>query len=280
MAGRINYDLLRRIRTQLSTLTGRLGTSETVAAHEGDYDHTLLHSSANDPTAGQKAALAGSSGTPADGNRYVTNGDSRMTDSRTPSAHAASHKSAGSDAVKLDELAAPTDITTLNATTGLHGLLPKLGGGTTNFLRADGTWAEPSAGTIVRYSITLMASLLSTIADSQTYYFGGLARAPQTTSGQARIYIPKAGTIKSAVVYLFVTGEASTEEEVSVYIRKNNTTDTLIETRGLGAAQTHWSNDALSISIAVDDYLEIKVVCPEWATNPSGGTFGGSIYIE
>jgi len=61
----------------------------------------------------------------------------------TPDLHAASHKSAGGDAIKLDELAAPTDVTTLDATTSLHGLLKKLGGGTTNFLRADGAWAMP-----------------------------------------------------------------------------------------------------------------------------------------
>ena len=36
-----------------------------------------------------------------------------------------------------------TDVTTNNASTVRHGLLPKLGGGTTNFLRADGTWATP-----------------------------------------------------------------------------------------------------------------------------------------
>ena len=61
-------------------------------------------------------------------------------------AHATRHKSGGADAIKLDELAAPTDITTLNATVALHGLCPKLGGGTTNFLRADGAWAAPPAG--------------------------------------------------------------------------------------------------------------------------------------
>ena len=63
------------------------------------------------------------------------------TDARTPTAHAASHASGGTDAVKLDDLAAPDDNTDLNATTSAHGLLPKLGGGTTNFLRADGSWA-------------------------------------------------------------------------------------------------------------------------------------------
>jgi len=60
-----------------------------------------------------------------------------------PGFHAASHKSAGGDAIKLDELAAPTDVTTLDATTGQHGLMKKLGGGTANFMRADGTWAAP-----------------------------------------------------------------------------------------------------------------------------------------
>lgn len=72
--------------------------------------------------------------------------DSRLSDARTPTTHATSHKSGGGDAIKLDELAAPTDITTLDATTSLHGLLPRLGGGTTNFLRADGAWAAPAGG--------------------------------------------------------------------------------------------------------------------------------------
>lgn len=46
----------------------------------------------------------------------------------------------------LDTFGATTDITTLNATTVKHGLLMKLGGGTANFLRADGTWAAPPGG--------------------------------------------------------------------------------------------------------------------------------------
>lgn len=58
--------------------------------------------------------------------------------------HAAQHQSGGSDAIKLDDLATPDDNTDLDATTSRHGLLPKLGGGTTNYLRADGTWAPPS----------------------------------------------------------------------------------------------------------------------------------------
>jgi hypothetical protein len=67
-------------------------------------------------------------------------------DPRDPNAHASSHQSGGGDAIKLDDLAAPDDNTDLNATTSAHGLLPKLGGGTTNYLRADGSWAAPAGG--------------------------------------------------------------------------------------------------------------------------------------
>ena len=48
---------------------------------------TASHSNANDPTADQKAALAGTDGTPSASDKYVTNSDSRMTDARTPTAH-------------------------------------------------------------------------------------------------------------------------------------------------------------------------------------------------
>jgi hypothetical protein len=79
-------------------------------------------------------------------NVAVQGNDARMSNARTPTAHATSHKSAGGDAIKLDELAAPTDVTTLNSTTTEHGLLRKLDGLTTTFLRGDGTWATPAGG--------------------------------------------------------------------------------------------------------------------------------------
>lgn len=59
---------------------------------------------ANLPTSGQKDALAGTSGTPGAGNKFVTDADARMADSRVPSAHASSHATGGSDPI------APADI--------------------------------------------------------------------------------------------------------------------------------------------------------------------------
>jgi hypothetical protein len=43
---------------------------------------------------------------------------------------------------KLDDLAAPDDTTALDASTSAHGLLPKLPGSTTTFLRGDGAFAH------------------------------------------------------------------------------------------------------------------------------------------
>ena len=52
-----------------------------VATHESAYAH------ANLPSTTQKAALAGTSGTPGAGNPYVTDADPRNTNARTPAAH-------------------------------------------------------------------------------------------------------------------------------------------------------------------------------------------------
>lgn len=45
------------------------------------------HTNANDPTATQKAALAGTSGTPSGTNKFVTDLDPRLTDARVPAGH-------------------------------------------------------------------------------------------------------------------------------------------------------------------------------------------------
>lgn len=45
------------------------------------------HSNANDPTAGEKAALSGTAGAPSSSNKFVTDLDGRMTNARVPVAH-------------------------------------------------------------------------------------------------------------------------------------------------------------------------------------------------
>ena len=59
--------------------------------------------------------------------------DARLSDARTPTSHASSHDHGGADALAIFGTAA-------------QGVVPASGGGTTNFLRADGNWAAPAGG--------------------------------------------------------------------------------------------------------------------------------------
>lgn len=68
-----------------STFVTQTDINNSISTHAGNA--TAHHSNANDPTADQKAALAGTSGTPSASNKYVTNADSRLSDARTPTAH-------------------------------------------------------------------------------------------------------------------------------------------------------------------------------------------------
>jgi hypothetical protein len=109
--------------------------------------------------------------------------------------------------------------------------------------------------------------------DSLTYYFGGaFSRVPSTTANISRVYIPRVGTshIRAAHVVFNVTSTLGTTEAISVYVRVNDTTDYLISAAAtMDAAVCHVKSDTLEIPVTCDDYIEIKLVCPAWATNPS-----------
>ena len=130
----------------------------------------------------------------------------------------------------------------------------------------------------IGYTLPVQA-LTSSPADSATVYFGNLPKGPTTTANISKVYIRKAGTIKVAEIYCY-SGTAGSAEAWSLYVRKNNTTDYLIATLSVSASERVFSNAALSIAVAVGDYIEIKGVQPLWATNPLTTIYGGYIYIE
>lgn len=73
--------------------------NHTTLSNIGTNSHATIDSQL--PSSDQKAALAGSSGTPSAANKYVTDADSRMTDARTPSAHTSSHQNGGADEISV-----------------------------------------------------------------------------------------------------------------------------------------------------------------------------------
>lgn len=121
-------------------VAGPAGATTNAVALFADVTGKVLKNSS--VTVAASAATAGPAEIPR-GN------DPRMTNTRTPVTHASTHKSGGPDPIKLDELAAPTDVTTLNVSTTAHGLCPKLPGGTGTFFRADGTFAATASSSSV-----------------------------------------------------------------------------------------------------------------------------------
>jgi len=128
------------------------------------------------------------------------------------------------------------------------------------------------------YNLFVQA-LTSSPTDAQTVYFGNLPRAPVTAAATSKVYIPKVGYIKRAEIYCY-SGTAGTAEAWSLYVRLNNSTDTLIATLSVSASERIFSNSGLNIAVTAGDYIEIKGVQPTWATNPLTTIYGGYVYIE
>lgn len=105
-----------------------------ITAHEITYNH------ANLPTADQKAALAGTSGTPSSTNKYVTNNDTRNTDPRTPTVHNSTYHSVAYEIQSNKGIA--NGYCELDSYVGVP--TNRLGTYTptsSNFLRGDRTWS-------------------------------------------------------------------------------------------------------------------------------------------
>jgi hypothetical protein len=163
--------------------------------------------------------------------------------------------------------------------------LSKLAGNTTTtkkFLSqtgAAGVSAAPVWGT-TPYALQVCAAEKATVIDTDTMYFGMSPWQVSTTPDAGRVWIPRSGTITAAYVDCYFNAAVGSNENWSIYLRLNNTTDTLIATVGSTANPRQWSNTGLSIAVSAGDTVSIKVVNPTWGTNPQGLRFSGSILVE
>ncbi len=128
------HGLLKKLSNSASQYMDGTGNWSVPAGAGGEPDaSTTVKGIVELATDGEVAALLA-----------VQANDTRLSNARTPSAHATSHKSGGSDVIKLDEFGATTDITTLNSSTTAHGLLRKLSNVATQFLDGQGNWTVPA----------------------------------------------------------------------------------------------------------------------------------------
>jgi len=119
----------------------------------------------------------------------------------------------------------------------------------------------------------------SSLNDATTYYFSNYPNTPTTTATVRQMYILTNSTITMAEIYS-ISVTAGSNEAWDMYVRVNNTTDTLIATTSSSSGTRRWTNTGLSINVNAGDYVEIKTVTPTWGTNPLTTIFSGYLYLE
>lgn len=196
-------------------------------------------------------------------------------------AHTFKGNNTGSTANALDLTA--TQLTAeLNAFTSvLKGLAPASGGGTTNFLRADGTWASPAASAFkgVKYKVatgTINASqnvvkYSTLVYDANTDY--------STSTG---LYtVPTTGYYLVIGKFQCNSSDGSAGESVSIYIEKNGT---IWSSGGWIADSSAATNTA--VQVAISDVVQatagdtIGIYSSTNTTSPSYNTAGNTEYIS
>ncbi|HLO11223.1 MAG TPA: hypothetical protein VK190_03080 [Pseudoneobacillus sp.] len=175
------------------TITGNITLSTANATVDGvdisahAANATAHHSNANDPSTSEKAALAGTSGTPGSTNKYVTDSDSRMTNKRDPNTHGDSAHNTLSYFKKItDGAATPTE---------------KSAGGTNNNIKFAASGAssvaisgDTSYDAIVTYTSVnnYLTSVSGTAGGTITFKQSGLSDITWDSS-HTHAYLPLAG---------------------------------------------------------------------------------------
>lgn len=134
------------------------------------------------------------------------------------------------------------------------------------------------------YETLLFTGSFSSInlADSTTYYFGTLpSLPPQTNATLCRIGFNQDLTI-TKVLLNCSQGVNYSNEAVSVYLRKDNTTDSAITTtlglNSIGANAAKIFTYSVSIPVLSASYYEVKIVTPAFATNGTNSRWTIQLY--
>lgn len=113
-----------------------------------------------------------------------------------------------------------------------------------------------------------------------TVYFCSTPQAPATNQNNRAVISLSSGKIKKCNLIMNTTaGNAGSDENISVYLRINRTTDYLVKTVGSTDAVRIFDNYAMDIPIAQGDIIEAKVVYPTWGTPPAAVHWSGNFMI-
>lgn len=154
-----------------------------------------------------------------------------------------------------------------------NGQLSDLGFGTSGeALVSNGAGNSPTWQNVFSGSVQT-TSTSSNPVDSVTYYLctgQALTFTQISTNTVARFYAAKACTINTVYGAFRVGGTLGTTESGTLFIRKNDTSNTNISTAvDLSTTEFAFNATGLGVSLAAGDYITFGFTTPAWATNPT-----------
>jgi hypothetical protein len=179
------------------------------------------------------------------------------------------------NAIKTFFEAAGTYLTSANITQTITS-------GVTDKAPSEDAVFDALGGKVSIESIIVNPGGVINLADSTTYYFGSfISTAVTITAAARRVYLGKDCTIIGATFSLLVSSTLGSSEDITVYIRVNNTTDTLLGTiKANSATQQVVINTSMNIALTSSDYFEMKIVTPAFATNPINTSISSVVNIR
>jgi hypothetical protein len=130
----------------------------------------------------------------------------------------------------IEELTGTQATSLLNVfTSGLNGLVPASGGGTTNFLRADGAWASPGGGGMTRSVVSISASgSAGATAQTDYVYFasGTITITLPTAAGNTNRYTIK--NVGFGIITINTTSSQTIDDALSATIYTHNNSVDLV----------------------------------------------------
>lgn len=142
------------------------------------------------------------------------------------------------------------------------------------------TWQAAAAGGALVFYV--MASS-GNPADTIVYFLstGQTFTSLTASSAASRLYMPRAGTINICYGDVSVSGTLGSNQNCTLALRKNNTTDTSVTTTlQLTAADNTFNNTTLGITVVAGDFLEFKFTSPTWTTNPTTVRFTATFQLD
>ncbi len=152
-------------------------------------------------------------------------------------------------------------------------------------LYSSGTnlWEKTNINTATGFSnknTTLISRSTNTSPADNTTYYAGFFTSSINANAQP-ITIPVNGTIKEIHFNIVNPSTLGTAQTSSVFLRLNDTTDTLISSAvTTNQVEKTFINSSLNIAVNIGDTIEIKWITPTWTTNPGALTFNSLIFIE